>query len=336
MSPTTIKDVAEKAKVSVATVSRVINSSEKVVPETRDRVLAVAKQLDYSPNLQAKRLKLGRTHTIIAVLPFLTLPSIVERLRGLQQSLADSEYDLIPYSVGTPEDRESYLASLSNRSRADGILIISMPITEYQVQRFQAANVPVVLIDSFHPDLKRVIVDDVAGGVMATTHLVELGHTRIGFVSDHLDNPLNFSSMKDRHKGYIKTLEEHNIEILPQYQIASDHGREEAKEMAIKLLNLPTPPTAIVAACDTQAIGVLDAANQMNLSVPEDISVVGYDDIRDADFVNLTTIKQPLHESGVEGGKALINMIDFLEIEPLETVLPVSLVIRGTTAAPKA
>lgn len=335
MPPITIKDVAEKANVSVATVSRVLNASEKVIPETRDKVLAVCEELGYSPNLQAKRLKLGRAQAILAVLPFLTLPSIVERLRGLQEALATSEYDLIPFSVGSPEERETYLASLANPSRADGVLVISMPITEQQVRRFQAVNMPVVLIDSVHPDLKRVIVDDIAGGKMATDHLIELGHTRIGFISDYLDNPLHFSAMEDRYTGYIQALAEHQIEVHPQNQKEGEHGREEAMEMALELLQLPTPPTAIFAASDTQAIGVLDAAKQMNLSVPEDLSVVGYDDIRDAGYVNLTTIKQPLYESGIEGGKALIKMIDYLEFEPLETILPVSLVIRNTTTAPK-
>ena len=335
MPPITIKDVAKKANVSVATVSRVMNASDKVTPETRDKVLAVCDKLNYSPNLQAKRLKLGRTQSIIAVLPFLTLPSIVERLRGLQEALATSEYDLIPFSVGSPADRETYLASLSNRSRADGVLIISMPITEQQVSRFQSVKMPVVLIDSVHSGLRRVIVDDLAGGRMATNHLIELGHTRIGFVSDYLDNPLHFSSMKDRFKGYFQALEEHQVEIPLQYQKEGKHGRQEAMEMALELLQLPKPPTAIFAACDTQAIGVLDAAKQMNLSVPDDLSVVGYDDIRDAGYVNLTTIQQPLYESGVEGGKALIKMIDCPDPEPLETILPVSLVIRNTTAAPK-
>ena len=145
----------------------------------------------------------------------------------------------------------------------------------------------------------------------------------------------HFSSMKDRFKGYFQALEEHQVEIPLQYQKEGKHGRQEAMEMALELLQLPKPPTAIFAACDTQAIGVLDAAKQMNLSVPDDLSVVGYDDIRDAGYVNLTTIQQPLYESGVEGGKALIKMIDCPDPEPLETILPVSLVIRNTTAAPK-
>ena len=334
MGSVTITDVAQKAGVSVATVSRVLNNPERVTSHTREKVLAVCKELGYSPNMQAKRLKLGKSNTIAAVMPFLTLPSIVERLRGVQAALAESGYDLLPYSAESPEERENYLASLSNRSRADGVLIISMPITETQVARFQQIQMPVVMIDSFHPDLKCVIVDDVAGGRMATNHLIELGHHRIASISDPFDLPMHFSSMKDRFKGYTQMLEENGIDINSLYHKQGLHGRKTAKAMALELLSLPERPTAIFASSDTQAIGVLDAAREMGLSVPEDLSVVGYDDIRDAGYVNLTTIKQPLYESGEVGGRALIDLIGEINNGSLKTVLPLSLVIRDTTAPP--
>lgn len=330
----TIQDVARVAGVSTQTVSRVVNNSPNVSKKTRTHVQEIIESLGYSPNLHAKRLKQGKTHSIMAVMPFLTLPSIVERLRGVLEALSASEFDLIPFSVENPEDRETYLASLANRSRADGVLIISMPITDTQVQRFQNIDMPVVLIDSNHPDLKRILVDDIAGGKMATDHLLELGHTRIGFISDYLDNPLHFSSMADRFKGYCIALEEKGIKINSQYQKQGKHGREEARQMALELLNLPVPPTAIFAASDTQAIGILDAAKQLNISVPDELSVIGYDNIRDADYVNLTTIHQPLFESGLEGGKAILEQIGNNISDTLEICLPVSLVIRGTTSPP--
>ncbi len=334
MSSVTIKEVAKKANVSIATVSRVLNYSDKVTPQTREKVLAACDDLGYSPNVQAKRLKLGKTNSIMAVLPFLTLPSIVERLRGVQQALAPTEFDLIPFSVGTPEDREAYLLSLANRSRADGVLIISMPITEQQVQRFLAIDMPVVLIDSVHPQLKRINVNDRAGGKLAASHLIELGHRNIGFISDHLDNPLHFLSMAERFKGYLDALHENGIDFNPEYQRQGEHGREEANRMALELLQMPQPPTAIVAASDTQAIGVLDAARQLGLKVPHQLSVIGYDDIRDAGYVHLTTIKQPLFESGLAGGNAIVEQVEHGISQPLEINLPISLILRETTAPP--
>ena len=334
MSPVTIKDVARHAKVSVATVSRAINAPEKVKPETRIRVVESCQELGYFPNLSAKRLKLGRTHSIMAVLPFLTLPSIVERLRGVQQALAPSDYDLIPFSVESPDEREEYLESLSNRSRADGVLIISLPITNEQVQRFMRINMPVVLIDSNHPSLTRINVDDVYGGKLATDHLIDLGHRQIGFISDYLDNPFHFSSMARRFEGYKEALAEHDIRLNPLYQKQGPHGRQQAKQMALELLSLPDPPTAVFAASDTQAIGVLDAAKKLGLAVPDELSVIGYDDIRDADYVDLTTIRQPLFETGLEGGKSLIKVIENGKSSLQETILEISLITRNTTAPP--
>jgi len=183
MSNTTMQDVAQRAGVSVATVSRVLNGSDKVIEETRERVLQACQELDYSLHLAAQRLRLGKTNTICVILPFLTLPSIVERLRGVQEALLNSGYDLIPFNVGSPELRDSRLFDLANRSRTDGLLIISMPINEKQAERIVNNDMPVVLIDSNKPEFSRVNVDDQEGGRMAAEHLINLGHRKIGFIT---------------------------------------------------------------------------------------------------------------------------------------------------------
>jgi len=332
MGHTTIKDVAQKAEVSIATVSRVLNELDNVSPATRQKVLDACDELGYSPNMQAKRLKLGFTNSIAAVMPFLTLPSIVERLRGVQATLAESEYDLFPFSVENPEERDQYLERLANRSLADGVLIISMPISSEQVARFRRIDMPVVLIDSFQPGCSRVFTDDVLGGKMATEHLLDLGHRRIGFLSDHLDLPMQFSSTRDRFQGYRLALEENGIPFDPAYQKQGPHGREAARAMALELLTTNGRPTAIFAASDTQAIGVLDAARELDLSVPDELSVVGYDDIRDAEYVHLTTIRQPLFDTGKIGGKILIEQIAQGCLDEQEALLPLSIITRSTTA----
>jgi len=335
MSNATMQDVAQRAGVSVATVSRVLNGSDKVIEETRERVLQACQELDYSLHLAAQRLRLGKTNTICVVLPFLTLPSIVERLRGVQEALLDSGYDLIPFNVGSPELRDSRLFDLANRSRTDGLLIISMPINDKQAERITNNDMPVVLIDSDKPEFSRVNVDDQEGGRMAAEHLVNLGHRKIGFISSHLENPLQFSSTLNRYRGYCKALDAAGIPINPSYQKEGEHGREEAEEMAISLLQQPDPPTAIFASSDTKAVGVLDAAKKMKVKIPEQLSVIGYDNIRDAEYLNLTTIQQPLFQAGLVGGETLLRLIDQPQMGPEEIILPVELVIRETTAPPK-
>jgi len=330
-----MQDVAQKAGVSVATVSRVLNGSDKVVDETRERVLLACQELDYSLHLAAQRLRLGKTNTICVVLPFLTLPSIVERLRGVQEALLDSDYDLIPFSVGSPDLRDLRLFDLANRSRTDGLMIISMPINDQQTERLINNNMPVVLIDSEKPDFSRVNVDDREGGRLATDHLIKLGHNKIAFISSHLENPLQFSSTMNRYLGYCQALESAGIPFNPEYQKEGEHGREEAKAMAFSLLQQSNPPTAIFASSDTKAAGVLDAARTLGVKIPEQVSVIGYDNIRDAEYLNLTTIQQPLYQAGLVGGEKLLQLIEQPQSEPEEIILPVELVVRETTAPPR-
>jgi len=334
MSDATLKDVAQRAGVSVATASRVLNGSDKVIDETREKVLQACEELDYSLHWAAQRLRLGKTNTICVVLPFLTLPSIVERLRGVQEALLHRNLDLIPYSVGSPEIRDKRIHELTNRSRADGLMIISFPINDQQTERLVKNKMPVVLIDSERPEFSRVNVDDTEGGRLATQHLIDLGHRKIAFISSHLENPLQFSSTLNRYHGYRNALESAGILVDHGYHVEGEHGREEAEEMALTLLNKADPPTAIFASSDTKAVGILDAARKKGIKVPEQLSVVGYDNIRDAEFLDLTTIKQPLFKAGKVGCEKLLSIIEQPDLEPEETILPVELIVRKTTAPP--
>lgn len=334
MAPATIRDVARRANVGVGTVSRVLNDSQAVREETRQRVLAAIAELDYVPNPMARRLSLGQMLTVSVVLPFLTRPSYVERLRGVQEALADTQYDMILFNIENPDQRDHYFRELARRPHADGLIIFSIPPTEQQADLLIRYRVPTVLVDVHHPRFDRVVVDDVKGGYTITCHLIELGHRRIAYLSDHLDNPMNFTSMIDRYRGYRQALEEAGIPIRSEYHQSGQHGREEARTMARTVLALDEPPTAIFAASDTQAIGVMDAAREVGLHIPGDLSVVGYDDIRDADYLNLTTMRQLLFESGQMGVQLLLEELEDSSELAREIKLPIELVIRETTAPP--
>lgn len=328
----TIRDVAKKAGVGLGTVSRVLNNSPLVSPATRQRVLEVIEELDYAPSPVARRLSLGKTLTIATIAPFFTRPSVVERLRGIEATLADSEYDLIVFNVETPERRDDYFQDVSRRERVDGMLIISLTPHDKEVTHFARSKVPVVLIDADHPALSRVTTGDVAGGRCATQHLIDLGHQRIGYISDILETPFNFTSSLDRLEGYRQALDAAGIPFRPEYHRQGEHGRYEARHLASELLALPEPPTAIFAASDTQAMGVLEAAQDADLQVPEDLSIIGYDDIEIAEYLNLTTIRQQLYESGVRGVELLLEKLDSNSKEPTREILSTELVVRNTTA----
>jgi DNA-binding LacI/PurR family transcriptional regulator len=333
--PATIRDVAKKAKVGVGTVSRVINDSPAVREETRLRVLAAIDELDYIPNPIARRLSTGQTLTIGVILPYLTMPSYIERLRGVQHTLADSEYDLVLFAIENPIQRDAYFQNLSLKSKVDGVLLISLPPNDEQAHRLSSSNIPSVLIDGFHTDLCCVYPDDVQGGRIATQHLIDLGHRRIAYLSDFLRTPFH-PSMRLRYQGYKESLAEAGIPYNPTYQIEGERGRINARAMAKDLLSQECPPTAIFAASDTQAIGILEAAAEMGIRVPQDLSVIGYDDIRDAEYVNLTTINQHLEKSGVEGANMLLELLSNPRHHArLEQTIAVDLVVRSTTAPPK-
>lgn len=326
----TIKDVARKADVGVGTVSRVINQSDAVRPQTRKKVLQAIDDLNFSPNLSARRLSLGKTWQIAVILPYLTLPSYVERLRGVQQEIGSTDYYPILYSVGSPEQRDEYLNTLSEKTQVDGLLIISMPLSRQQTRKITQNQIPAVLIDAADPVLSHIVVDDVAGGELATQHLIDLGHQKIAYLSDYLDTPFQ-SSGKDRYQGYRKALREAGIPFREEYLKEGPKGREHAYQTALQMLTQPDPPSAVFASCDTKAIGVLDAARHLNIPVPDQLSLIGYDNIRDSEFLRLTTISQPLLESGVQGTRLLLDLVENNQQGQLSVELPLTLIARDTT-----
>ena len=323
----------KKAGVGIGTVSRVINGNPAVSNVTRQKVLEAIETLDFTPNMVARRLSLGKTHTLGVIVPYFTNPSVVERLRGVVSVITASDYDMVLFDVETVARREFYIRDVLRRRQVDGLLVISLLLTNQEVERLERSNIPTVLVDARHPDLSQVVTDNVEGGYMATRHLIDLGHRRIAYVSDFLSDPFN-SPVRDRFTGYTMALEEANIPFRTEYHRQGKHGREEARKLTHDLLNLPKPPTAIFAYSDTQAIGVMQAARERALSVPADLSVIGFDDIEAAEYLNITTIRQALYVSGVRGSKLLLDLMTRRFSEPKSMTLPLELITRRTTAAP--
>ena len=338
MSTATIRDVARRAGVSVATVSRVLNDSGLVNATTRSRVLEAMDGLAFTPSFAARRLSLGRTLTVSVMVYFLTRPQAAERLRGVDAILSDSEFDLVVYNVESPEKRDKYLRELPHATRTDGLLIISLPPRPEDIASLASAAVPVVVVDVHSPALDvlpRVVGDDVAGGELAARYLLDLGHSRLAFVGDQFENPFGFTSGRDRFVGFERALAERGIPLRPEHVALGEHSRYEARELGYRLLAAPDPPTAIFAGSDTQALGVLSAARELSLDVPGDVSVVGYDNIEAADYVGLTTVRQQLFESGRAGAELLLKEIEGRSGVPPTVELSPSIVVRATSAPPK-
>jgi DNA-binding LacI/PurR family transcriptional regulator len=329
----TIRDVAQKAGVGVGTVSRVLNESTSVSRETRRKVLAAISELDFSPNVAARRLSRGKTMVVGALVPYFTNPSVVHRLQGVVSVIAGSRYDLVLFDVESVERRDAYLRNVLRRQMIDGLLIISFTPTDKDVAELQRFNLPTVLLDAHHPQLSRIVVDNVGGGYQATQYLISLGHERIAYISDFLNDPFN-SPVRDRFLGYRQALAEAGVPLRPEYHLQGTHSRQQARVMTRTLLDLPQPPTAIFAYSDTQAIGVLEEAHAAGLVVPGDLSVVGFDDIEAAEYLHITTVSQTLFESGICGCELLLQVMANPLPEPREILLPTELIRRNTTAPP--
>lgn len=330
----TIQEVARRAGVGVGTVSRVLNDSPHVSTDTQARVRTVIAELGYRPSQVARNLSLGRTMMLGVLVPFVTHRSAVERIRGMVDRISAEPYDLALFDVESPSRRDELFRTLADRSRIDGLLVVSIPPHDGEVDRLAQVRLPAVLVDTRHPRLPHVVVDDVGGGRLATEHLLGLGHRRVGFVGDLPDERFGFRASLDRLEGYRAALHDAGIPLDARLVCQTEFGHAQAGAAAVELLDTPNPPTAIFATSDTQALGVLEAADRLDVAVPGELSVIGFDDIDVAGYAGLTTIRQPLEDTGALGVEVVLDLLADPAATPESHELGVELVARATTGPP--
>lgn len=331
--PVTIHDVAKKAGVGIGTVSSVLNNSRRVSDGTRKRVLDAVVELDFVPNPSGRRLSMGKTHTIGVIIPYFTIPAQIQRLRGVMSVIADSDYDISLFAIETPAQRDKALQTVPHRGRIDGLLIFSLNPTPDDIRRILRHHIPAVMVEDRHPMLHSIFLDNVRAAQMAVNHLIDLGHKKIAYISELLDNQMGRYS-QDRYRGYRQALEVANITPRPDYfhqcWVSVDAGYKAARQ----LLSLSSPPTAIFTYSDVHALGALEAAREMGFNIPADLSIMGYDNIETARFAQLTTIRQHLFDSGLEGINLLLKAIETPDMPPTHIELTPELIVRGTTGPP--
>jgi DNA-binding LacI/PurR family transcriptional regulator len=333
----TIADVAADAGVGVGTVSRVLNRSDQVRAATLRAVQDSIERLGYRPSHAAAALVRGTPRTIAVIVAHLTRPSTVVRVASALAAFEEQGYDTIVCNVDTPLERDRHLEALLPTHRADGVLAICLPFSREQLGQFSRAGVALVTVDSPNPGVPQTVIDDVMGGRLATEHLIGLGHRRIGFIGDMaFGKPpagLGFVSSGRRLRGYKQALAAAGIEVKAGLIRRGTHDAATAAEHAAQLLKSADPPSAIFAASDTQAMGVLAAADRLGVAVPDQLSVVGFDDIESATFVRLSTVRQPLDISGAEGARRLCALLRGERVHPVRQELPIELVPRASSAA---
>lgn len=327
----TIQDIARRAGVGVGTASRALSGSPHVADETRARVHAVAQQLGFRPSRIARAFSRGRTQTLEVLIPLITQHFYVEVLRGIEQALDSTEYALLIRSIERRTDRDRILRGPELRGRVDGALLVSLNPTRGLIGRVTQAGVPLVLVDAVHPRLASVGVDHAAAAASAVRHLLGLGHRRIALI-DHPEDPFAPVYPDGRHRGYRAALSEAGLKPRAEYERVTDVSPQAGAAALLELLALPDPPTAVFAGSDSQAIGVLEGARQAGRRVPDDLAVVGYNDIEVAAYLGLTTVHIPMRDLGRSGVEMLLSAIDHPEAPPRRVVLPAELVVRRTSA----
>jgi DNA-binding LacI/PurR family transcriptional regulator len=326
----TIYDVAKHAGVSITTVSRMLNDPDKVNGETRERVMAAVDALGFVPKAEARARALRRTGRIGVISPFFTAPSFVQRLRGISEALSAKKFELVIYTVDSANHLKSFLSSLPLTGNLDGLIILSLPVDDANVRRLVEHGLPTVLVEFPHPSLSSVVIDDVMGGRIAARYLLDKGHRRIAFLGDTDLPEYSLHPVSQRLVGFRKALKEAGIELPNVLVRLAPYSQEQTRQVAAELLSLPQPPTAIFAATDFQALGVLKAARQLKIQVPEQLAVVGFDDLDLAEYSDLTTIRQHLDESGRLAVEILLAQIESPSRPPRHVKLPLTLIERQT------
>jgi LacI family transcriptional regulator len=326
----TIIEVAEKAGVSFGTVSRVINNDIHVKKETRERVLQVMEKLGYVANRQARSLAGGKSNIIGVLVPDLGTGYIEEIIRGIDAELSLSDLDLILYTTHRTASKEAnYVANLA-KGMVDGLLLVLPRSPADYIGTLTSRNVPFILIDhqGTGRDCPAVGATNWQGAFRATEYLIKLGHTRIGFITGSMD----LGCSMDRLEGYLSALRTHHASDAPELIYEGTFFQPDGYSGASALLDLPNPPTAIFASNDIMAMGVMDAVRSRGLRIPDDISIVGFDDIPQSAVVRpaLTTVNQPLEKMGRVATQMLLDLLRQPDKEAGRIELPTELVIRDS------
>lgn len=332
----TIVDVAAQANVSYATVSRVINNDIHVKQETRERVLVTMQRLGYVANRQARSLAGGSTNSIGVLVPDLGTGYIGEIIRGIDAELGLSDLDLILYTTHRTAVKEAnYVANLA-RGMVDGLLVVLPRNPADFIGTLTQRNFPFVLIDhqGNGQDCPAVGAANWQGGFTATEYLIKLGHRRIGFITGWMD----LGCALDRLDGYRSALRTNHISERPELIYEGTFFQPDGFTGASTLLDLPNPPTAIFASNDVMAMGVMDAVRNKGLRVPDDISVIGFDDIPQASLVHpaLTTVRQPLEKMGRVATQMLLELLRQAPKKLGRIELPTELILRDSCLAPRS
>ncbi|MEY3586968.1 MAG: hypothetical protein RJB32_264 [Actinomycetota bacterium] len=334
-----IIEVAERAGVSTATVSRALNGKSHVSARAREKVLKAAQELGYVASSSAYTLATGRSKNIGVVMPYIDRWFFSAVLDGAVNALVNRGYDVTLYSLsGGQAARKRVFEDLVLRKRVDGVLTVAVKLSDSELSRLSELKKPIVGIGGPIPGARSISIDDEGAGRLATQHLISLGHTKIGLISGTPAMEMDFHQPYLRRTGYQEALLDANLDFHPAWVAEADFTTGGGYFAAKQMLGDPrSAPTAIYCASDEMGFGAIQAARDLGLRVPQDISVIAMDGHPMGEFYGLSTIDQNPHDQGAKGADMLVDILEAGDEKLLEnreqlTNWEIELVVRSSTA----
>ena len=335
---TRLADVAALAGVSVATASRSLGNSDKVSAQTRRRVIEAARELSYGAAAEPSADGSGRRRTVAIIVPFVTRWFFANATVAALDVLRAGGYDVLLYHLGDAAARDDFFERMPLASRVDGILSLSMPLTEVHTLALRALDLPLVSIGSHIDGFPSVGIDEEASARLAVTHLLNQGHRRIGLIAGRPDDTrFDFTASMSRRLGYEEALAAVGIGFDPRLVVEGPHGIDGGATAMTELLARPRLPSAVFAEFDELAVGALWALRRAGLRVPQDVSIVAIDNAEMAEFVDLTTVAQDVGAQGRAAARMLRQLLGDEPGTPSPQALvhPVQLLLRGSSCPPR-
>jgi DNA-binding LacI/PurR family transcriptional regulator len=329
-----IVEIAGRAGVSPATVSRALRGLHHVNERTREKIVKAAMEVNYPlrPDLIPRELA-TKTNRIGVIAPYISRWFFSQAINGIEQSLREVGMDLLLYNFSQVDARQRIFQQKQLRGKVDALIVVSMPPTDEEFSSLLSLGIPITTIGFHHDGCSSVAIDDVLGGNAATKHLTDLGHREIAVLSGQRESAYNFDVSDNRNAGYIQALNAVGVEWNPELEIHGDFNIYTAEIATEAFLRRKKLPTAIFCHSDEMAFGALKSIRNRGLRVPEDISVIGFDDHDIAQYIGLTTVSQPPQFEGQVAAAATIAEVADPAVERRKIVVPLSLVVRETTAA---
>ena len=329
-----IQTVADRARVSTATVSRTINGSNKVAPKTADRVRRAIEALNYYPNTNARALGSGRSRIFGLIISDITNPFFPELVKSFEDTAVRNGYEVIVANTGYSPERTEVCVQRMLERKVDGVAVMTSEMGNHLIERLQTGQIPMVFLDTgvLADGISNILIDYTAGVDAAVQHVVSLGHTRIGFIS----GPMDLASARTRRQALLASLKRKRIGVHKSLIEAGNHRIDGGRSAMEKLLALDERPTAVIASNDLTAIGAIATLHERGLRVPEDVSIVGFDDIEISGFLHpaLTTVRLSRTAIADRAFQALFRAGQQESLPGVEYGIRPELIVRNSTAAP--